>query len=291
MNKTLLVIALTAFVASAQATGFQLGGDTYNKGGNGGKGGSATSNSTGVGIGVGNAKASAGALAGAVAKANNTTSVGVGVKNHNSNIGVNKNTNLNSLGVSNRNSNVGINKQGQALHNTNLIGGSSQALENVNDLTNRNYMEGQRQGQDQAQKQGQGQGQSQSSKQANAQSMTYNESEGVHYSGEYTVRQAPGIVAPSIPPSAGCQKPITGGLSGTLGGVTFGTTYTDETCIMYEDIRFGLEGDATSRQLANRVIQNRLRGHLNDGVDSVEVSANTEEGSTESVAIFGMTDY
>lgn len=266
-KKTFIVAAMMAILATPAVAGNN----------NGPKFGGGDSNATalGVGIGVGNAKASANASAGAAAKANNSTTVGVGVKNNVSNAALNK--------VNNHNANFGVNSQGQS-------------LKNYNDLSNRNINNNTANGGEanQGQLQGQMQGQQQSSKQANAQSLTYNEANGMHYSGDYTVRQAPGIVAPSIPPSAGCQKPVSGGLSGTLGGVTFGTTYTDETCIMYEDIRFGLQGNAESQHLANMVIQNRLMGHLEDQDEVARVSQDTAKGyasATANSGIWALTDY
>lgn len=162
---------------------------------------------------------------------------------------------------------------GQATSNAGAVAGAS----NTNNIgvSNRvgvsnyssNYMEGQRQGQ--AQKQAQ----QQNSEQANAQSMTYNESEGMHYSGEYTMKNVPDAVAADISPTAPCAIPLTGAGSGVGFGLSLGTAYVDKNCEMREDVRLGLSGDSVSRSLANQVIQSRLRGHLDDATDEVASNA------------------
>jgi len=234
MKRTILAIAMAAVMVSPAYALF--GGDDVTNN-YGGQGGSAS------------AGAAAGAVAGAAAGANasnkntNLIGVGVGVDSYNRN----SNTNLNSLGVSNHNANVGINGQSQSLRNSNTavgVGGNA------------------RQGQDQGQFQGQVQGQS--SKQANAQSMTYNESEGVHYSGSYEakIRNTPDAVAASIQPSAPCAIPLTGAGSGPGVSISLGTAYVEKGCVLRETVRIGMSGDAVSRNLANQVIQGKLLEYL-----------------------------
>ncbi|MCB9020174.1 MAG: hypothetical protein H6546_07580 [Chitinophagales bacterium] len=285
MKKTLVVLAIVASMSSAYASGSLFGGDTNNydnsvtnQGGKGGDGGNASA--LGIGVGVGNAKASAGASAGASAKANNTTSVGVGVKNSNSNLGVNKvdNTNFNSMGQSSSlaNTNVGVNKNDNRDYNSNLNvskGGSAQ--------------------QDQGQGQDQMQEQSQTSKQANAQSMTYNEADGVHYSGEYSVKNVPDAVAPSIDPTAPCAIPLTGAGSGVGFSLGLGTAYVDVGCEMREVVRLGLmSGNAAVNAKANEVLSTELDKYLPaKEVETISAHEDNTSNDFESVSIFELTSY
>ena len=72
------------------------------------------------------------------------------------------------------------------------------------------------------------QGQHQS--QGNSQSMTYNESEKVDYSGEYTIKTTPTIVAPDFGTANPCTVGISGGVSAIGGGITLGGHLLDEGC-------------------------------------------------------------
>jgi len=246
MKKTILFLAIMAATSTAFA-----GGNNNQNGPRFGGGG----DSTAV------AGAAAGAVAGAAAGANAS----------------NRNTNRIGVGVSNKT--VGINEQSQSLHNTNTgVNSQGQSLVNTNDLSNRNTnLQGQslynkntavgvggnaKQGQ--LQGQGQEQGQSQSSKQANAQSMTYNEANGVHYSGGYEakIRNTPDAVAPSIQPSAPCAIPLAGAGAGPGVSISLGTAYVEKGCVLRETVRIGLSGDAVSRNLANQVIQGKLLEYL-----------------------------
>lgn len=250
-------LAITALLA-VFSTGVFAGGNSNSNGPSNNQGGQGGDAYAGAGAAAG---AVAGAVAGANAgaSANNTNLIGVGVKS----------SNYNSLGVSNRNANVGINHQGQSSSNTNLIGGSSQALENSNDLSNRNYMEGQ----------------------ANAQSMTYNEATGVHYSGEYTVKSAPPAVAPGIDPTVPCAIPLTGAGSGIGFGFSVGTAYIDKGCELREEIRLGLSGDSVSQALANQLMQARLRAHLEEADASDPATAEVKKQSDNKSNYAALTGY
>jgi len=242
MKHTFLAIAIVAafttvpaYAGTDKGTGEVCQGSTCNGGGT---------------VPTATAGAAAGAVAGAAAGANagasatnlNSNHIGVGVT------GVNKNTNRNSLGVENHNANVGVNTQGQTLRNT-------------NDLSNRNANIGvNKQGQGQLQ----GQGQQQAQDQANKQVMQYNEAEGMHYSGEYTVRQAPPATAPDIQPTVPCAIPLTGGGSGLDFGFSIGTAYIDKECEIRETVRLGMHGDAVSKSLANQVIQGKLLEYVRE---------------------------
>lgn len=98
---------------------------------------------------------------------------------------------------------------------------------NTNTNVNANT-QGQNQGQLQGQQQGQGQGQSQSTRNSNnaKQSVTV---EGDSYSNNYK-RSAPGVSAPAVTSTAMCMIGVSGGLSGPIGGLTFGTYTRDEIC-------------------------------------------------------------
>lgn len=91
--------------------------------------------------------------------------------------------------------------------------------------------------QQQKQSQGQGQGQQQSSTQANSQSMTYNESSNVHYSGKYTVKSAPAISAPPAYATSPCRIALSGGVSVVGLGVSAGGSVEDEGCTLRENAR------------------------------------------------------
>lgn len=231
MKKTIITIATMAILSGpAMGTGSIFGGDTTNNhGGKGGKGGNAAAGAV--------AGAAAGAVSGAHAGASAINAVGLDLTNRNTNVGIN--------GQSQTNRNY---MEGQSSTNTNLIGGSSQSLSN--DSSNRNYMEGQ------------------SQSQGNTQSMQYNEAAGVHYSGEYTVRGVPNAIAPSVQPTTPCAIPLNGAGSGVGFGISLGTAYVDRNCELREDVRLGLAGDAASQYLANQVIQQRLRAHLEEGDES-----------------------
>ena len=261
---TIIALSVTTAFAGGNNNGPKFGGSDSNA--------SAGALGVGIGVGVGHAKAGAAAI--------NSNKIGVGVQNK---VGINNDVNNHNFNR-NLNDNHNFNRNLNDLSNRNV---------NDNHNFNRNLNENTAVGGRAKQDQGQMQGQALNSKQANDQSMTYNEANGLHYSGEYKVKMAPAIGAASIPPSAGCQKPVTGGLSGTLGGVTFGTTYTDETCIMYEDIRFGMEGDEESRRLANMVIQNRLMGHLEkqDEVAAANQQVLNDYTPPAEVSVWALTDY
>lgn len=270
MNKIFIALALAVAMTPAMAGGNSnnngpiFGGDTTNnynttnKGGQGGQGG------TGVGVGVGVAKSNA--SAGAVAGASNSNKIGVGVNN--------KNTNFNAM------------SQSSALDNRNY---NSDYNSNVNVAKGGSAHQGQAQGQDQAQ------GQSQSSKQANAQSMTYNEADSMHYSGEYTVKTPVGTaVAPSIDPTAPCAIPLTGAGQNFSVGLSIGTAYVDKGCEMRETVRLGLMGDEKSQNMANMVIRGQLQGYLDEQREEemarVEKLKEENEG-TGLVSVFELTNY
>ena len=134
--------------------------------------------------------------------------------------------------------------------------------------------------------------QSQSSKQANAQSMTYNEATGMHYSGEYTVKTVPDAIAASIQPTAPCAIPLTGSGSGVGFGLSLGSAYVDKGCEIREDIRLGMSGDEESRRLANKVLHSRLKAHLNEGDEDEVVSVSKKDADNDGAAnFFGLTSY
>lgn len=270
MKKSIFIVAIMAALSTPVLAGGNsnnngpiFGGDTtnnYNTTNQGGRGGNAYSG------------AAAGAVAGASAGANasnfNTNHIGVGVRNHNANVGIN------SQDQTVRNSNY-MEGQRQSSSNTNLIGGSSQSLSNQNDLGNSNYMEGQ----------------SQQQSQGNKQVMEYNESEGIHYSGEYTVKSAPGVALGGIDPTAPCAISLEGAGSGIGFSLALGTAYVDKNCELREDVRLGLSGDETSRSLANQVIQKRLRSHLEEEKDEKDSAVASGRGSTTTEGIFALTNY
>ena len=185
------------------------------------------------------AGAAAGAIAGAAAGANasNKNLIGVGV------------------GVTNRNTNVGMNSQGQALHN-------------ANDLTNRNYMEGQRQDQGQDQTQGQSQQQRQNSKQANRQVMQYNEANKMEYSGGYKLKNTPNPYAVAPPPSAPCYIGVAGSYTAAGLGIAVSGSVYDKGCEVRETVRLGYSSsNEQTRMLADQVIQSKLLEYIDEDVE------------------------
>lgn len=239
MKKTIIALALTLAMVTPSHAFFGGGDDitnnynttntTYNQGGKGGK-------ATAKGVGVG--------IAGAAASNRNTNNIDVGVRNRNS---VRNNVDV-GVGVNNAdyNKNININR---------AKGGDARQHQG----------QGQDQGQLQGQKQSnsQGQSQAQDTSQANAQSMTYNESEGMHYSGRYEVETMGTSYAPDIQATAGCRKPLSVGASWLGGAFSAGTTFLDETCVRFENIRFGLTSDnPETRDLANQVLQRQLMDDL-----------------------------
>lgn len=188
-----------------------------------------------------NAKALGVGLGVGIGKGGNATIERGAVQNRNVNDVRNKNVNNVDASNRNHNANIGFNKQGQA--------------------------------------QGQGQDQGQSQKlvggdQANEQSttMNYNEAESMRYSGKYEVESMGTAYAPDIQATAGCRKPLSVGGSWLGGAFSAGTTFLDETCVQFENIRFGLTSqDPQTRELANEVLRGRLAEdlyeQLEDGKD------------------------
>lgn len=158
-------------------------------------------------------------------------------------VGVNNKTNV-GVGVKNTNANFGVN-----------------TLSNKNDLSNRNsnYMEGSSQNQ---------------SINIVTPEKTYHK-EDLGFKGEYRYEYeaklytVPDAIAPSVQPTVPCAIPVNAAGSLVGGALSFGTAYIDTDCNLREDIRLGLSGDSVSRNLANQVIQVRLRGHLDDAADEV----------------------
>jgi len=102
-----------------------------------------------------------------------------------------------------------------------------------------------------------------SNKQGNEQSLQYNEAK-QDYSDTYKDYTAPGY-APSINATVPCAIPVTGGLTLPAAvGISGGSAYVDENCELRETVRLGLRGDATSKALANRVIQQKLLEYANE---------------------------
>lgn len=224
--------------------------------------------------GAGNSSAVAGAIN------SNRIGVGVGVRS------TNRNTNVNSLGVSNHNANVGINGQSQTNRNTNLNS-------DYNSNTNKAYGGhasslafggSAKQGQDQAQRQ------SQNQLQGNHQVLQYNESNGLHYSGEYSVENTPSVNAIAPPSTAPCYVGV--GASVNLpgfGGGLSGGIY-DKECEIRETVRIGLMGDALTKNLANQVLQNKLLGYLEEEDETTQ--ARLEIASeVETANVFDLTNY
>lgn len=157
------------------------------------------------------------------------------------------------------------------------------AVNNQNKNINHNVATGgsARQAQGQLQGQLQGQAQQQKTRQANEQSMTYNESEGVHYSGGYEVENVPDAYAASIQPTTPCAIPLTGAGSGVGFGISLGTAYVDRECEIRETVRLGLNSsDARVKRLANDVLISKLEEMLSTEVEE-DVSVNVNDISSD----------
>ena len=80
--------------------------------------------------------------------------------------------------------------------------------------------------------------------------LSINDSGERHYSGEYTVKSAPNVAAPSVYPTSPCMGGSSVGASGVAFGVSFGTSWTDDECGIRETARsfsgLGLEEDAVA---------------------------------------------
>lgn len=112
-------------------------------------------------------------------------------------------------------------------------GGNATSIVGV-DVSNKVYTS---QGQGQQQGQLQGQQQTQANKQTNSQSMTYNESSATHYSGSYTVKSAPALMAPAAYATSPCRIALSGGVSVIGLGVSAGGSVEDEGCTLRENAR------------------------------------------------------
>lgn len=87
----------------------------------------------------------------------------------------------------------------------------------------------------------------------------------IKYSGSYKVKNTPSMGAPNIQPTAGCRKPVNGALSAPGIGVSLGTTFLDETCVFYEDIRHAkASGDPETMELADELMRRRLQARLDE---------------------------
>lgn len=137
----------------------------------------------------------------------------------------------------------------------------------------------------------QGQMQGQLNKQRNNQEMTYNEADGVHYSGGYTVRQknVPAVSAPSIDPTAPCAIPLSGGGSGVGFGVSFGSAYIDEGCEQRELIRIGLtSGNTKAADKAAKLLNRQLDEALGEDEEDEAVASGP---SSTNEGVFALTNY
>lgn len=256
MKRSLLMLALLAAFGLAHATKpdnppNECGnhGNNCNPGGGaGGAGGDATANAGAIGVGVGigigtggNASAVAGGGSATIGDIRNTNTANGGavVGSGNSN---NDNTNIAVGGAGGQGGAGGKGGEG----GTGIgIGGSAH--------------QGQAQGQDQSQKQGQGQSQGQvtdvdtrtstststaqgQSQDASSQNSNDNRSnasgnstsvggQSVSFNSTYVAkRNAPGAYAPSVYPTATCQKSVSLGFSGLWGGGSTGMSYSDKEC-------------------------------------------------------------
>lgn len=85
-------------------------------------------------------------------------------------------------------------------------------------------------------------------------------------------------------PTAPCV--VTGGahfgVPGFIGGASGGII--DKKCEMREAVRIGLAGDATSKRMANEVIQNDLQGYLDEANEEKAVNAYQTPPASDSVA-------
>ena len=87
----------------------------------------------------------------------------------------------------------------------------------------------------------------------------------IKYSGSYKVKNTPSMGVASIQPSAGCRKPLTGAYSGPGIGLSIGTTFLDETCVFYEDVRHGkASGDPVAMEMADELMRRRLQSRLDE---------------------------
>lgn len=201
------------------------------------------------------------------------TGIGIGVGNAKASAGAS----AGALAGASNHTTVGI---GVKNDNFNAMSQSS-ALENTNQNFNSDFN---------ANKQVQGQ----SSEQANRQVMHYNESDSMHYSGGYEVKNVPNAIAADISPTVPCAVPLTGAGSGVGFGVSLGTAYIDEKCELRETVRLGLRGDAESKRMANMVIRGQLQGYLDEQRE--EEMARVEDLKAEAegtglVSVFELTDY
>lgn len=149
--------------------------------------------------------------------------------------------------------------------------------------TNMAYGGNAHQGQLQGQLQGQVQGQD------NDQTMTYNESSRMHYSGKYEVKTNPSMGLGGISPTAPCAIPVEGSYSGVGVGIGIGTAYVDKGCERRELIRMGLqsgnvEANGKAAALLNRDLDAALAEHESD-------EAVASGPSSTSEGVFALTNY
>lgn len=82
------------------------------------------------------------------------------------------------------------------------------------------------------------------------------------YPDDIEIKNVPDLHAPSINPTVDCAIPYMGAGVGSGWGLSLGSVYVDENCEMREMIRLGLEGDAESNTLANKLIQMDLEDYI-----------------------------
>lgn len=247
MKKIILAVTIAALASGAQATGWGNSGDrTYN-----------TNHNRAYGGDGGNAHA--GAIAGAAAQANNRNSV------HSSNRNINRNHQgqgqLQGQGQFQRNV---IRDSGNSSSSSRSTSDQSQSLSNSNTASTGD----------------------QANSQVNGQNVTFNESEGIRYSGQYKIKSTPNVSLGTAAPTAPCY--VTHGVSGSGVGFGFGinTATYDKECEVREVVRLGQSsGDATTRALADRVLQNRLSSYLEDDAEVARRDNPTSSRTIERVEI------